>query len=99
MKQIIAPSILLFAILAFSPADAGVKCKCRFNGGYIEEGQTACLKTPSGASLARCEKVLNNTSWKILNEPCPYASIVPNLLKDATQTPFPTIAVLSATKS
>jgi hypothetical protein len=33
-----------------------------------------CLKTPSGPRLARCEKVLNNSSWKFLPDACPQAS-------------------------
>jgi len=72
-------------------AFAGAKCKCRFNGGYIEEGQTACIKTPTGMSLARCEKVLNNTSWKTLNKPCPFA--LNNLPIFPLQTPFPALSV------
>ena len=38
-------------------------------------GQTACIPTPQGAKLARCEMVLNVASWKFLDGPCPLASI------------------------
>jgi hypothetical protein len=41
----------------------------------VPEGQTVCLKTAAGAKLARCERVLNNTSWKILDQDCPTASL------------------------
>ena len=54
---------------------AHAECTCRHEGGDVMEGGTACLKTPSGFMLARCEKVLNNTSWKNLNQPCPSAAL------------------------
>jgi len=86
------------AIVLTSPSMAGGDCKCRFNGGYVGEGQTVCLKTPSGSSLARCEKVLNNTSWTKLNQPCPYASVTPDLMKNTNQTPFPASPAVFAAK-
>lgn len=45
-------------------------CRCIYDGGAISEGGTACLKTSSGYALARCGKVLNNTSWKFLGKSC-----------------------------
>ena len=97
MKHPIVIAAALFSILATSSAFAGAKCKCRFNGGYIDEGQTACLKTPKGLSLARCEKVLNNTSWKTLNLPCPVASLSPTTKQQEFQTPFPALELLDGT--
>jgi len=100
MKHAIAIVLTFFTIAITTTAFAGAKCKCRFKGGYIEEGKTACLKTPNGSSLARCEKVLNNTSWKTLNLPCPVASL--KLENDSlkNQTPFPAGWLVSAiTKS
>ncbi|MCB1384907.1 MAG: hypothetical protein KDJ80_03110 [Nitratireductor sp.] len=52
-------------------AFAGPNCTCRHSGGDVEEGQTACIKGPKGMTMARCERVLNNTSWKMLDAPCP----------------------------
>jgi hypothetical protein len=94
MRNILIITGVCFVALVASgvnTAFAGAKCKCRFNGGYIEEGQTACLKTPTGMSLARCEKVLNNTSWKTLNQPCPFA--LNDLRKKRFQTPFPALSI------
>ncbi len=54
-------------------ADANGNCTCRGNGTDIPEGETVCLKTASGMKLARCARVLNNTSWKILENDCPTA--------------------------
>lgn len=61
---------------AFIPGSAlaGPNCTCRHSGGDVNEGQTACIKTPKGMAMARCERVLNNTSWKMLDVPCPLAN-------------------------
>ncbi len=58
-------------LLAIVPAAAGENgCTCKFVGGDVKQGETACISTAQGKSLARCEMVLNNTSWTILNQPC-----------------------------
>ena len=56
-------------------ANAGENCTCRGNGQDIAEGETVCLKTASGMKVARCERVLNNTSWKMLEDECPLAQL------------------------
>ncbi len=61
--------ILTGSLPAFAGADK--PCTCRFKGGEVEQGQTACIKTAKGTSMARCDMVLNNTSWTILNQACP----------------------------
>jgi hypothetical protein len=66
---------LIAAVLtgaASSPANAD--CTCRGPGVVAKHGQTVCLRTPAGLRLARCEMVLNNSSWTFLPEPCPEAS-------------------------
>lgn len=45
-------------------------CQCRANGAAFRQGETACLALPDGPRLARCEMVLNNSSWKILDQAC-----------------------------
>ncbi|WP_421849096.1 hypothetical protein [Oricola sp.] len=73
--------LLAIASLAVAPvsAHAGEDCTCRGNGKDVAEGQTICLKTAAGPKLARCERVLNNTSWKILDTDCPLARSTPAL--------------------
>ena len=61
------------AVAAFA-APASANCTCRGPGVIARHGQTVCLKTPSGPRLARCEMVLNNSSWTFLPEACPQAS-------------------------
>ncbi len=36
----------------------------------------ACIKTASGERLARCERVLNNPSWRFLSDGCPIANLI-----------------------
>lgn len=71
------PVVLLAAILATPfPAYAGADCECVGNGKRVKEGQVLCLQIgPSTRYLARCEKVLNNTSWKKLAEDCPQVQL------------------------
>jgi hypothetical protein len=33
-------------------------------------GETTCLRIGGRAELARCEMLLNNPSWTLLNRPC-----------------------------
>jgi hypothetical protein len=69
MRKIPLAMILIFTGLFPGPATA--TCTCIYTGGTVKEGETACIWTAKGDALARCEKVLNNTSWKLLNKPCP----------------------------
>ena len=57
------------------PALAGEDCKCRGPNVEASEGETVCIVTSSGAQMARCERVLNNTSWTFLGTPCPSIKI------------------------
>ncbi len=54
-----------------APSFAGENCTCRYEGNDIAEGNTVCMITSQGKKLARCERILNNTSWKFLGEGCP----------------------------
>ncbi len=77
-------------IVAFAPAlaVAGENCTCRANGVDVLEGDVACLHLPSGDQLARCERVLNNTSWKKLQDGCPVSHAGGALTSASTGTPF-----------
>jgi hypothetical protein len=50
-------------------------CPCRYSGGVAPPGAVICLYVDGKRSLARCEMVLNNPSWRFLHEPCPIASL------------------------
>jgi hypothetical protein len=68
--------VVLSGTAIVSPANAadGINCSCVANGQRIELGRLFCIKTASGKQfLARCERVLNNTSWTRLQDGCPTA--------------------------
>ena len=73
MKHALAIAITLCAFAA--PAAAGENCTCRASNVEAQEGQTVCVATSNGSQMARCEKVLNNTSWKFLGTPCPVSHL------------------------
>jgi len=76
----IALGLAVFAggnVSFLSSAQAGANCTCRHAGGDTQEGQTACIKSPKGMTMAKCERVLNNTSWKMLDMPCPFSQLEP----------------------
>lgn len=57
--------------LAALPSAAAADCTCRAKGVVAEQGEAVCLATPQGERMARCDKVLNNSSWTFLERPCP----------------------------
>lgn len=70
---VIAASFPMFGSTA---ASAAARCACRTSEGVkVEYGQTACLHLSGGDQLARCETVLNNTSWKKLQDGCPTSRV------------------------
>lgn len=51
-----------------------VPCTCRYRGNDYQQGETACIR----GRLARCDMVLNNTSWAMTEEICPAISQAPS---------------------
>jgi hypothetical protein len=47
-----------------------IPCRCRHQGGAYRLGDTVCMSTHLGVQLARCDLVLNNTSWIPTGVPC-----------------------------
>src|SRR5690606_7260033 len=60
----------LAGLLFFGPAPAYAVPECLANGHSFAIGQTACLNLAGKEHLARCEMVLNNTSWTKVGEDC-----------------------------
>lgn len=60
----------LIPALACAGEASAIDCTCRAGGARYELGDTACLRTPAGPRLARCEMDQNVTSWKTLAVPC-----------------------------
>ncbi len=65
------------ALLAAGPAFAEPECTCLANGTRYAEGSVVCIRLPSGSWLARCGKVLNNTSWQKVQDGCPTTLLTP----------------------
>ena len=53
----------------FKPKD--IPCTCRFKGEDFGVGDQVCIR----GRMAQCAMYLNNTSWKMLDTPCPVAAI------------------------
>ncbi|WP_210211846.1 hypothetical protein [Aquibium carbonis] len=60
--------VVIGAVAAHSPARAD--CLCAANGLRYEQGEISCIRLSSGSYLARCEKVLNNSSWTKVSDGC-----------------------------
>jgi hypothetical protein len=60
--------LAVFFIAAATPVSAD--CACLYAEGTAKQGETVCIKTATGPTLARCEMMLNNSSWTILGQPC-----------------------------
>ena len=52
-----------------------IPCRCRFQGSAFRLGDTVCMNTHLGVQLARCDLVLNNTSWVPIGTPCTMSGI------------------------
>jgi hypothetical protein len=63
--------ILTTLVTLFFTQQACAQCTCIYAEGTVKEGETACIWSEKGKTLARCEKVQNVTSWKLLDQPCP----------------------------
>ena len=79
---------LLIALAALAASSAplvaanGFDCRCIYQSKYFEQGETVCIRAYGTARLARCDMVLNNSSWTFLADECPQAAtpIPPDVL-------------------
>lgn len=55
---------------AIEQTQRSIPCTCRFKGQDIPVGQTMCLNLPNGEVTAVCDRVLNNTAWKTVQQGC-----------------------------
>jgi hypothetical protein len=89
MRGILA-TVTLFAAIVGQPILAVADCRCRGSEGQtFGLGELACIKTAKGLRLARCEMVLNNSSWTVVRDDCP----------SARATPVPHLAAAAATRA
>jgi hypothetical protein len=76
--------VLSIALFGLSASYANAECTCRNRETDVTEGKTVCMQTSKGPQLARCEKVLNVTSWRFLGEGCLVAHAPPDAFKQTT---------------
>ena len=69
--------------LFIGAAPASADCTCRSRDVVANEGEVVCLNTPLGQRLARCDKVLNNSSWTFLQGAGPTATQMLNPARHA----------------
>lgn len=69
-----ALSSCIVVLTAFAPTPGRGDCQCLANGRTFHHGDIACLQLPEGPELAQCGMVLNNSSWKKIQDGCPEAS-------------------------
>ncbi|MDX8513494.1 hypothetical protein [Mesorhizobium captivum] len=71
--------------LAFAAPAPTLAQACLANGKSFKVGETACLTVAGESHLARCDMVLNNTSWMKVKDDCPGEIPKPH----PTSTPAP----------
>jgi len=76
---------IALALATAAPAFAAPQCLA--NGKSFQVGQVACLTLAGQSHLARCEMVLNNTSWTKVGEVCPEDPLGPHLHTTPISTP------------
>lgn len=90
-----AAGLIAFAMLVASQGLAFADCQCLANGRRYHHGEIACLILPNGSQLARCDMVLNNSSWKKIRDGCPEAGVAP----PPVETPTAPAAARSSTRA
>ncbi|CDX39972.1 conserved exported hypothetical protein [Mesorhizobium sp. ORS 3359] len=88
IRFLFRPVGLALALAAPTPSLAAPACLA--NGKSFNVGQTACLTIAGESHLARCDMVLNNTSWTKIKDECPGDAPKPHPTSISTPTPGPT---------
>lgn len=85
----LCPIGLAFAMAA--PAAAFADQECLANGKSYQLSQVACLTIADRSHLARCDMVLNNTSWTKIGDSCPENTLAPHPHVTPISTPAPSM--------
>ncbi|KUM27886.1 hypothetical protein AU467_14600 [Mesorhizobium loti] len=75
--------------LVLAPAPVLAAQACLANGKSFNVGETACLTVAGESHLARCDMVLNNTSWTKVKDECPGGVPKPHPTSISTPAPSP----------
>lgn len=64
-----AAAMLSAPSLALAASD--IPCTCRYKGEDKQIGDLVCAELPNGDVMMVCDRVLNNTVWKTVQQGCP----------------------------
>ncbi|WP_195174262.1 hypothetical protein [Mesorhizobium sp. INR15] len=85
------------ALATTMPAFAAPECLA--NGKSFQIGQITCLTVADQSHLARCDMVLNNTSWTKIQDSCPENTLAPHLHVTPISTPAPSMVPTEPTEN
>jgi hypothetical protein len=97
MRIVLCPISLACAVSASVPAFAAPECLA--NGKSFQIGQIACLTLADNSHLARCDMVLNNTSWTKVADSCPENTLAPHPQVTPISTPAPSMVPTEPTEN
>lgn len=97
IRSVLCPIGLALAFATPAPALAAQACLA--NGKSFEVGETACLTVAGESHLARCDMVLNNTSWTKIKDQCPGENQPPKLHPTSISTPAPSTVPTEPTEN
>ncbi|CAN7465205.1 hypothetical protein LJN214_003009 [Mesorhizobium sp. LjNodule214] len=103
IRSVLCPIVCGLAMASATLAMAGATPvlaaqECLANGKSFQVGQVACLTLGDESHLARCEMVLNNTSWTKIHDDCP-ANTPPRLHPTSISTPVPSLVPTESTEN
>lgn len=96
-KSLLCP--IAVAIAMATPPAALAAQECLANGKSYQVGQVACLTIADQSHLARCDMVLNNTSWTKVGDKCPGNTMAPHLQMTPISTPAPSMVPTEPTEN
>ncbi|TIO72463.1 MAG: hypothetical protein E5X74_19765 [Mesorhizobium sp.] len=97
IRFVLCPIGLALAFAAPAPVLAAQSCLA--NGKSFNVGETACLTVAGESHLARCDMVLNNTSWTKVKDECPGENQTPKLHPTSISTPAPSMVPTEPTEN
>jgi hypothetical protein len=62
-----------------------IPCFCRFQGRDFRLGASVCMQTHLGVVIAKCDLLLNNTTWAPTDQPCTLSWRIPQTPLKAPQ--------------
>ncbi|AZO46699.1 MAG: hypothetical protein EOS54_23950 [Mesorhizobium sp.] len=95
IRFVLCSAGLVLALIAPAPVLAAQACLA--NGKSFKIGETACLTIAGESHLARCDMVLNNTSWTKIHDDC--RGTTPPVMTTPISTPAPSMVPTEPTEN